>query len=356
MPPLTTLVRSMSSLQVDGPEIARDWTPRLLHAVNHALEVRNSGDYPRARFYDMYFSDFICDQFREVQRIYAALGLEMTAREPPACAPSWTTTRRASMACTPTPPRNTASIRPLSGATSPATSNASIWRRNRRLRPARERPGDDAGVANARYGPPLEVLRLDEVPMPAPGPGELRVRVQAIPLNLNDLERITGGNMMVRAELPYSPGMEVMGVVDACGAGAEAWLRQARRRDAEGRRRRLRRVRALPAVSDLRDARAIPLPDAAALYFPFHLAWLGLFDRAGPPSRRERADPRRRRRLGFGRHPARGARRCARLRHGRHRGEGGAVPRTRRRRRDQLRRRGTSRRSCSRRPATAAST
>jgi NADPH2:quinone reductase len=25
---------------------------------------------------------------------------------------------------------------------------------------------------------------------------------------------------------------------------------------------------------------AVPLPDAAALYFPFHLAWLGLFDRA----------------------------------------------------------------------------
>ena len=25
----------------------------------------------------------------------------------------------------------------------------------------------------------------------------------------------------------------------------------------------------------------IPLPDAAALFFPFHLAWLGLFDRAG---------------------------------------------------------------------------
>ena len=29
--------------------------------------------------------------------------------------------------------------------------------------------------------------------------------------------------MMVRPELPYSPGMEVMGVVDACGAGAEEW-------------------------------------------------------------------------------------------------------------------------------------
>ena len=25
---------------------------------------------------------------------------------------------------------------------------------------------------------------------------------------------------------------------------------------------------------------SVPLPDAAALFFPFHLAWLGLFDRA----------------------------------------------------------------------------
>ena len=67
------------------------------------------------------------------------------------------------------------------------------------------------------YGRPTEVLRLDTVPVPSPEAGELRVRVQAIPFNLNDLERITGGNMMVRPELPYSPGMEVMGIVDACG-------------------------------------------------------------------------------------------------------------------------------------------
>src|SRR5258708_23578342 len=68
-----------------------------------------------------------------------------------------------------------------------------------------------------------EVLRLDPVAVPTPGAGELGVRVQAIPFNLNDLERITGGNMMVRPELPYSPGMEVMGVVDACGPGTEQW-------------------------------------------------------------------------------------------------------------------------------------
>ena len=60
--------------------------------------------------------------------------------------------------------------------------------------------------------------------MPEPGPGELLVTVEGIPLNLNDLERINGGNMMVRPELPYSPGMEVMGRVEAAGDGAEAFV------------------------------------------------------------------------------------------------------------------------------------
>ena len=67
------------------------------------------------------------------------------------------------------------------------------------------------------YGAPLDALHLDAVEVPVPDAGEVRVEVQAIPLNLNDLERITGGNMMVEPQLPYSPGMEVMGIVDACG-------------------------------------------------------------------------------------------------------------------------------------------
>ena len=130
------------------------------------------------------------------------------------------------------------------------------------------------------YGRPSEVLRLDEIATPQPGPGELQVRVQAIPLNLNDLERITGGNMMVRPELPYSPGMEVMGVVAACGAGAEAW--QGRRVVAmtKGAHGGFAEYALCPVVSAFEMPESIPLPDAAALYFPFHLAWLGLFDRA----------------------------------------------------------------------------
>jgi len=132
------------------------------------------------------------------------------------------------------------------------------------------------------YGPrPTEVLSLDTVPIPEPQAGEVRVRVQAIPLNLNDLERITGGNMMVRPELPYSPGMEVMGVVDACGEGVDGW--QARRVVAmpRGANGGFAEHAVCPVASTFEMPDDIPLPDAAALYFPFHLAWLGLFDRAG---------------------------------------------------------------------------
>lgn len=130
------------------------------------------------------------------------------------------------------------------------------------------------------YGRPTEVLRLDDAPVPEPEAGEVRVRVQAIPLNLNDLERITGGAMMVRPELPYPPGMEVFGIVDACGPGADALLGRRVAATTKGAHGGFAEYAVGPAVSAFEIPEAIPLPDAAALYFPFHLAWLGLFDRA----------------------------------------------------------------------------
>jgi len=132
-----------------------------------------------------------------------------------------------------------------------------------------------------QFGAPREALRLDDVTVPAPGPGELLVRVQAIPLNLNDLERINGGNVMVRHELPYAPGMEVFGVVEACGAGAEARLGSRVAAMTKGAIGGYAEYAIGPAHSAFEVPAAIPLPGAAALYFPFHLAWLGLFDRAG---------------------------------------------------------------------------
>ncbi len=131
------------------------------------------------------------------------------------------------------------------------------------------------------YGEPGTALRLDEVEVPDPGEGEVRVRALGIPLNLNDLERVTGGNMMVRPDLPYAPGMEVMGIVDACGPGTESWAGRRVAAITQGAHGGFAEHSICPAVSVFEMPEDIPLPDAAALFFPFHLAWLGLFDRAG---------------------------------------------------------------------------
>jgi len=127
---------------------------------------------------------------------------------------------------------------------------------------------------------PSEALQLDRVAVPAPEAGELLVRVQAIPLNLNDLERVNGRNMMVRPELPYSPGMEVMGIVERCGPGVEGWQGKRVVAMAKAAHGGFAEYVKCPVVSSFEMPESIPLPGAAALYFPFHLAWLGLVDRA----------------------------------------------------------------------------
>ena len=131
-----------------------------------------------------------------------------------------------------------------------------------------------------QYGEPDEVLTLEEVPLPEPGPGEVRVRAEGIALNLNDLERINGGNMAFRPELPYSPGMETMGVVDAVGDGAPALLGQRVVASTKMAHGGFAEYAVAPAAATFPMPEDIPFPDAAAVLFPFHLAWLGLFDRA----------------------------------------------------------------------------
>jgi hypothetical protein len=44
-----------------------------------ALEFRAARDYPDAIFYDMFFSDFVADQFTEIAKIYDAFDLPMSA-------------------------------------------------------------------------------------------------------------------------------------------------------------------------------------------------------------------------------------------------------------------------------------
>ncbi|NNK79394.1 MAG: NADPH:quinone oxidoreductase family protein [Litoreibacter sp.] len=59
---------------------------------------------------------------------------------------------------------------------------------------------------------------LQEADTPEPGPGEVLIRIHACGLNFADLLMIKG-TYQVLPELPFSPGMEVAGVVAGHGAG-----------------------------------------------------------------------------------------------------------------------------------------
>ena len=67
----------------------------------------------------------------------------------------------------------------------------------------------------SQYGKPIEVLKLEKTPVPSPGAGEIRVKVEALTINFNDLDGIYGRYLTVKPSLPYIPGMEVVGRVDA---------------------------------------------------------------------------------------------------------------------------------------------
>ena len=54
--------------------------------------------------------------------------------------------------------------------------------------------------------------------MPAPGPGQVRVRVAACGLNFADLLMLTG-DYQATPPLPFIPGMEIAGRVEALGSG-----------------------------------------------------------------------------------------------------------------------------------------
>ncbi|CDF82217.1 putative alcohol dehydrogenase AdhA [Pseudomonas knackmussii B13] len=64
-------------------------------------------------------------------------------------------------------------------------------------------------------------LQLRELPMPQPGPGELRVRVAACGVCRTDLHVVDGE--LPPAPLPIIPGHEIVGHVDALGAGVEGF-------------------------------------------------------------------------------------------------------------------------------------
>lgn len=61
-----------------------------------------------------------------------------------------------------------------------------------------------------------EVFQSDEVPLPQPGAGQVRVKLDAIGVNFIDIYHRMG---VYKVALPFTPGQEAAGVVDALGDG-----------------------------------------------------------------------------------------------------------------------------------------
>jgi NADPH2:quinone reductase len=74
----------------------------------------------------------------------------------------------------------------------------------------------------AQFGPPEEVLRLEELPLPEPGPGQVRLRLTHRPINPSDLLTI-GGQYGRLPRLPATPGLEGVGRFEALGEGVRGW-------------------------------------------------------------------------------------------------------------------------------------
>ncbi len=124
----------------------------------------------------------------------------------------------------------------------------------------------------------IQDLALVTVPMPEPGPGQVRVRVAATGCNFADT-LIVQGKYQEKPPLPFTPGMEVSGTIDAVGVGVgDLAVGQA--------------VIAMPSIGGfaeqvLAEAPAcLPLPDgldmAQAAGFPitYGTAHIGLWHRA----------------------------------------------------------------------------
>lgn len=129
----------------------------------------------------------------------------------------------------------------------------------------------------SRFGGP-EVLELQDVSVPEPGPEQVLVRVHAIGVNPVDTYWRAGLNPSL--SLPFTPGLDASGVVEAVGPGVQSWKKGAR-------------VYLGGSVSGtyaewvtVRAMRLFPLPESvsfdegAALHVPYATAHRALFHRA----------------------------------------------------------------------------
>jgi NADPH:quinone reductase len=132
------------------------------------------------------------------------------------------------------------------------------------------------------FGGP-DVLTLAEVPAPEPGPGQIRVRVHAA--GVNPVETyIRSGTYASKPPLPYTPGSDAAGIVDALGEGVTGRAVGDRVYTAGSMNASTGSYAEL-TVTDGRNVHALPpslsFAQGAAVGVPCSTAWRALFQKAG---------------------------------------------------------------------------
>src|SRR5690606_36500829 len=122
---------------------------------------------------------------------------------------------------------------------------------------------------------PQEALELIEKPKPEPGPDEVLVKVEAAALNFFDILQCQG-KYQEKPPLPFSPGAEIGGIIEAVGEGADFKIGQ--------------RILATPLLPNggraewtcVKSEGIFPIPDslsfseAAAMFITYQTAYFAL--------------------------------------------------------------------------------
>jgi len=130
-----------------------------------------------------------------------------------------------------------------------------------------------------QFGPP-SVMKLEEVPDLRPGPGQLLIRIHAIGVNPVDTY-IRGGGYAHPPKLPYTPGMDAAGVVEAIGPGTRSGLEVG---DRVYTARSVTGTYAQQCLCEPHQAHHLPdrvsFAQGAGIYVPYATAYRSLFQRA----------------------------------------------------------------------------
>lgn len=129
-------------------------------------------------------------------------------------------------------------------------------------------------------GEPIEVLRVEDLETPEPGPGEVRIDVAAAALNFPDV-LLCRGQYQEKPPLPFTPGVEMAGVVSALGDGVTRFaigdrvLGSPNFRTGALTEQTLAHEQAISKIADTMDFDA-----AAALRITYHTGHVALHRRA----------------------------------------------------------------------------